>query len=87
MFNEASIEPIYNDLKNGVRETYSLNTSAVIGGKTIKESLDYIDDLIKKMSYNEYLTFRDTKLTKELGTNIDKLDLATIRKEYLGGEH
>lgn len=87
VFNEARIETIYNDFKNGVRTTYSFDMGGVVGGKTIKESLEYIDGVIKKMSYGEYLCLRDSKLTTDLIMNIDNLDLATVRNKYLGGSH
>ncbi len=48
----------------------------------IKESEEFINDVINDLSYDEYYNFRDEKKTQELLAELKDLDLKEIRDKY-----
>ena len=48
----------------------------------IKESEEFINDVINDLSYYEYYTFRDEEKTQELLAELNDMDLKEIRDKY-----
>ena len=48
----------------------------------IKESEEFINDVINDLSYDEYYTFRDEQKTQELLAELNDIDLKEIRDKY-----